>query len=123
MAWFGVMMLDRLLRRLKRGEAVVGVMGLGYVGLPLVRAFSNGGLRCIGFDVDPVKIKKLMAGQSYIKHIPASFVQELIKTKSFVATTDFSRLKECDALIICVPTPLTKNRDPDMTYVVKTAEA
>jgi UDP-N-acetyl-D-glucosamine dehydrogenase len=111
-----------MLKRLTDRKAIVGVLGLGYVGLPLVRAFSRGGLRCIGFDVDPAKIKKLMAGQSYIKHIPASFIQDLLKTKSFEATTDFSRLKECDALIICVPTPLTKNRDPDMTYVVSTAE-
>jgi UDP-N-acetyl-D-glucosamine dehydrogenase len=115
-------MLNEILKRLSDRKAVVGVLGLGYVGLPLVRAFSRGGLRCIGFDVDPAKIKKLMAGQSYIKHIPASFIQDLLKTKSFEATTDFSRLKECDALIICVPTPLTKNRDPDMTYVVSTAE-
>jgi UDP-N-acetyl-D-glucosamine dehydrogenase len=111
-----------MLKRLSDRKAIVGVLGLGYVGLPLVRAFSRGGLRCLGFDVDPAKVKKLLAGQSYIKHIPASFIQDLLRTKSFDATTDFSRLKECDALIICVPTPLTKNRDPDMTYVVSTAE-
>ncbi|HUO08970.1 MAG TPA: nucleotide sugar dehydrogenase [Phycisphaerae bacterium] len=111
-----------LLSDLQNKKAVVGVLGLGYVGLPLIRAFSRGGLRCVGFDVDPVKVKKLLAGQSYIKHIPSSYVRELLKEKRFDATTDFSRLKECDALIICVPTPLTKNRDPDMTYVVKTAE-
>src|ERR1035437_6180400 len=115
-------MLNDLLKRLAHKKAVVGVLGLGYVGLPLIRAFSQGGLRCIGFDVDPAKVKKLVAGQSYIKHIPAAFIQDLLKTKSFIPTTDFSRLKECDALIICVPTPLTKNRDPDMTYVVQTAE-
>jgi UDP-N-acetyl-D-glucosamine dehydrogenase len=115
-------MVNEMLKRLSDRKAVVGVLGLGYVGLPLVRAFSRGGLRCVGFDVDPVKVKKLLAGQSYIKHIPASFIQDLLKEKKFDATTDFSRLKECDALIICVPTPLTKNRDPDMTYVVSTAE-
>jgi UDP-N-acetyl-D-glucosamine dehydrogenase len=110
-----------LLQRLDSKEAVIGVLGLGYVGLPLVRAFSNGGLRTIGFDVDPVKIKKLLAGQSYIKHIPASLIKDLLRQKRFDATTDFSRLVECDALIICVPTPLTRNRDPDMTYVEQTA--
>ncbi len=112
-----------ILSRINEKTAVVGVLGLGYVGLPLVRAFTHGGLSCIGFDVDPEKIKKLHAGKSYIKHIPSSFIQELLKEGKFEATTDFSRLAECDALIICVPTPLTKNRDPDMTYVVKTAES
>jgi UDP-N-acetyl-D-glucosamine dehydrogenase len=111
-----------LLRRIEQQEAVVGVLGLGYVGLPLVRAFSNGGLRCVGFDVDPVKVKKLLAGQSYIKHIPSAYIRDLLRQKRFDATTDFARLGECDVLIICVPTPLTKNRDPDMTYVVNTSE-
>ncbi|HVX83265.1 MAG TPA: nucleotide sugar dehydrogenase [Phycisphaerae bacterium] len=119
-------MLDEFLKRIDQRTAVVGVLGLGYVGLPLVRAFTQGrsdrgGLRCIGFDVDPSKIKKLLAGQSYIKHIPSSYVRELVAGNRFDATTDFSRLRECDALIICVPTPLTKNRDPDMTFVASTA--
>lgn len=113
-------MLDTLLRRLKKGEAVVGVMGLGYVGLPLVRAFSNGGLRCVGFDVDGEKVGKLMAGRSYIKSIPAGFIQRLVKKQRFEATTDFSRVGECDALVICVPTPLLKGK-PDLSYVEKTA--
>jgi len=112
-----------VLASIKNKTAVVGVLGLGYVGLPLVRAFTQGGLRSIGFDVDPVKVHKLHAGKSYIKHIPSSYIQDLLKQGLFEATTDFSRLVECDALIICVPTPLTKNRDPDMTYVVATAEA
>jgi UDP-N-acetyl-D-glucosamine dehydrogenase len=116
-------MVQRLLKRLSTRQAVVGVLGLGYVGLPLVRAFTGGGLRCIGFDIDPKKIEKLLAGHSYIKHIPSSMIRELLGKGHFDATTDFSRLKECDALIICVPTPLTKSRDPDMTYVVKTTEA
>src|SRR5271170_233883 len=115
-------MLQELLSRLQNKKSIIGVLGLGYVGLPLVRAFSRGGLRCVGFDVDPAKIKKLLAGQSYIKHIPSSYIRELLDEQRFDATTDFTRLKQCDALIICVPTPLTKNRDPDMTYVVKTAE-
>jgi len=82
---------------------------------------KGGGLRCLGFDNDPKKIAKLLAGQSYIKHIPSAYIRELLKKDRFDCTTDFSRLKECDALIICVPTPLTKNRDPDMTYVENTA--
>src|SRR3954462_11078950 len=103
-------MLPDLLSRIKNKHANVGVLGLGYVGLPLVRAFENGGLRCVGFDVDPAKIKKLLAGQSYIKSIPGKMIAGLIGKGLFDATTDFGRLKECDALIICVPTPLTKNR-------------
>ena len=113
-------MLETLMRRLKTGEAVVGVMGLGYVGLPLVRAFSNGGLRCVGFDVDGEKVRQLMGGKSYIKSIPAAFIQRLVKKQRFEATTDFSRVGECDALVICVPTPLHKGK-PDLSYVEKTA--
>ena len=120
-------MLQKLLHRIQSKSAVVGVLGLGYVGLPLVRAFTRGngkgGVRCIGFDVDPTKISKLLKGQSYIKHIPSSYIRELLDEGKFDATTDFTRLKECDALIICVPTPLTKNRDPDMRYVQSTADA
>lgn len=118
-------MLKSLVARLKSRKAVVGIIGLGYVGLPLVRAFARGlhddGVRVLGFDTDPIKIKKLLAGTSYIKHIPAKTITTLIKSKRFDPTTDFSRLKECDAIIICVPTPLTKNRDPDMSYVQNTA--
>src|SRR4051812_48087498 len=115
-------MIDELVRKIKTGRAVVGVLGLGYVGLPLVRAFTDGGLRCVGFDVDEVKVRKLMRGESYIKSIAGKFIAGLVKRKQFEATTDFARLGECDALIICVPTPLTKNRDPDMTYVSGTAD-
>jgi len=125
-----IVMLQDFLARIRNQKSIVGILGLGYVGLPLIRAFTHaatnggdGGLKCIGFDVDASKVQKLLKGQSYIKHIPSSYIQQLLKQGHFDATTDFSRLKECDALIICVPTPLTKNRDPDMTYVVATAEA
>ena len=114
-------MTGHLISRIKARIAVVGVVGLGYVGLPLVKAFAAGGLRCVGFDVDPMKVRKLLAGESYIKHIPAATIRTLLKQGRFDATTDFSRLQECDALLICVPTPLTKNRDPDMQYVQGTA--
>lgn len=122
-------MSQQLLARIESRTAVIGVLGLGYVGLPLIRAYTHGGgggaagrgLRCIGFDIDPTKVSKLLKGKSYIKHIPSSYIQELLKSGLFDATTDFARLKECDALIICVPTPLTKNRDPDMTFVRNTA--
>ncbi|MCL2639213.1 MAG: nucleotide sugar dehydrogenase [Phycisphaerales bacterium] len=116
-------MLKTLLHRLNTRTAIVGVIGLGYVGLPLVRAFSNGNLKCIGFDVDPAKVAKLMAGRSYIKSIPASLIRKLVKSQHFEATTDYSRTAECDALVICVPTPLDKKHEPDMTYVEQTARA
>ncbi len=116
-------MKQSLAEKISSKKAIVGIMGLGYVGLPLVREFCNGGLRVVGFDVDPNKIKMLHAGKSYIEHIPSSMIQGLINSKKFRATTNMKELKKVDAIIICVPTPLTKTRDPDMKYVVGTAEA
>ncbi len=110
--------VDRLARR----EAVVGVIGLGYVGLPLSIEFWRAGLRVIGFDVDPEKIGKLSAGESYITDVPGSQVAEAAASGRFEATTDFDRLSEPDALCICVPTPLTATRDPDLSFVVNTVE-
>ncbi len=107
---------------LREKSARVGVLGMGYVGLPLAQAFAAAGLSTIGFDVDAGKIKMLLKGQSYIGHIPASAMVSLLKDGRFSATADFSRLSECDAIIICVPTPLTGNRDPDMTFVRGTAQ-
>ncbi len=109
-------------QRLASRKAVIGVIGLGYVGLPLVKAFCDGGLKAIGFDVDAGKVRRLMAGQSYIRHIPARLIADLIKRRVFTATTDLARMADCDALIICVPTPLTTNREPDMQYVAGTAD-
>ncbi len=114
--------IRRLLDAVKNRTAVVGVIGLGYVGLPLIRAFCAGGLKTMGFDVDAEKIRKLKAGQSYIRHLPSELVAELVKSGKLTPTEDFSRLSECDVLIICVPTPLTVNRDPDMHYVAGTAQ-
>ena len=114
--------IRRLLDAIKNRTAVVGVIGLGYVGLPLIRAFCAGGLKTMGFDVDAEKIRKLKAGQSYIRHLPSELVAELVKSGKLTPTEDFSRLSECDVLIICVPTPLTVNRDPDMHYVAGTAQ-
>src|SRR5438128_2171036 len=94
--------------------ARVGVIGLGYVGLPLVRTFAEAGFAVIGFDVDPEKVRKLSAGQSYIGHIPAEEIRKLLSHGRFQATTDFTRLREVDAIIACVPTPLTDTRDPDL---------
>jgi UDP-N-acetyl-D-glucosamine dehydrogenase len=113
--------MKNLIARIEKNKAVVGVIGLGYVGLPLMRAFCHGGLRTIGFDVDDAKIRKLLAGRSYIHHIPARLIGSLIREKLFTPTSDFSLLRRCDALIICVPTPLTINREPEMRYVEGTA--
>lgn len=102
-------------------SAVVGVVGLGYVGLPLIRAFIAAGFRTMGFDVDNSKVEKLLAGQSYIGHIPGEWISECIEGKKFVPTADMKRLAEADALLICVPTPLSDSRDPDLAYVEATA--
>jgi len=95
---------------------------LGYVGLPLVREFCRSGFNVIGFDVDPKKVKMLKAGKSYIEHLPANIFNEFIRRRRFAPTTDMNRLKQPDAILICVPTPLDEMRDPDMTYVRATAE-
>ena len=101
-------MIRELMRKIETRKALVGVVGLGYVGLPLVREFTRGGVRVLGFDIDAAKVAQLMAGRSYIEHIPSSTVQEMIRGRRFRATDDFDRLSEPDAILICVPTPLTK---------------
>src|SRR6516225_9774373 len=116
-------MKQELLDKIRTRQARVGVVGLGYVGLPLVLRFGEEHFPVLGFDVDPVKVKKLSAGESYIRHIPAERLQILLKEKQFEATSDFSRLAEADCIIICVPTPLTAKKDPDLQYIEKTAEA
>ncbi len=116
-------MVQDLLQKIQSKKALIGVIGLGYVGLPLVREFTRGGMKVLGFDIDPTKIKSLMAGKSYIEHIPASTVKEMVQSKRFDATTDFNRLNEPDCIIICVPTPLTKQHEPDMTYIEKSTAA
>lgn len=112
-----------LAEKIRDKQAVVGVIGLGYVGLPLIRAFTSNGFRCMGFDVDQVKVDKLLAGQSYIKHIDAGAMSKLIETDRFVPTADMSRLNEADCVIICVPTPLNDTRDPDLSYIEGTARS
>jgi len=109
--------------RIARREATVAVIGLGYVGLPLVKIFVARGFRVLGFDTDASKVAALKAGRSYIRHIPAAEVAAMNATGRFDATADMARLGEPDAILICVPTPLTRHREPDMTYVVATAEA
>jgi len=102
--------------------AKVGIIGLGYVGLPLAIHFGASGFGVLGFDLDSDKIDKLLKGKSYIKHVPIEPVTEMIREKRFDATTDFDRLKEADCILICVPTPLTDKMEPDLTYLLQTTE-
>jgi len=112
-----------LLNKIKDNKAVVGVVGMGYVGLPLLMEFVEQGFKTIGFDIDKKKVDKLNAGQTYIKHISEQRIKAVRDSKLFEATTDFKKIAEVDAILIAVPTPLTKQREPDMSYIVGTAES
>jgi UDP-N-acetyl-D-glucosamine dehydrogenase len=98
----------------------IAIVGLGYVGLPLSLQFGRSGVSVLGLDIDETKVKSLNQGRSYIKHIDSSAIAELLSSGNLSASTDFSRVKEVDAIIICVPTPLNKNREPDISYIVET---
>jgi UDP-N-acetyl-D-glucosamine dehydrogenase len=111
-----------LTEKIESTTATVGVIGLGYVGLPLLAAFHKAGFKVIGFDVDPAKIKALHRGDNYLKHLGGSMVQDMRAAGRFDATDDFSRLAEPDALISCVPTPLGRHLEPDLSFVEKTAD-
>ena len=111
-----------LIDKIRNRTARVGIIGLGYVGLPLARAFARTGFRVLGFDIDPHKVAKLNAGKSYIKQFPDATIAGM-REKGFEATDRFDRLGEADAILICVPTPLTDAREPDLTYVVNSAHA
>lgn len=104
-------------------SSTIGIIGLGYVGLPLSLQFARTGSVVLGFDIDAAKISALNTGESYILHIPAEAVRAQRDAGRFASTTDFSRVRECEAVIICVPTPLAKHRDPDLTYVLNTGRA
>ncbi len=114
---------ERLLEKIAKKDAVVGVIGLGYVGLPLGLVFEEAGFPVVGFDVDPKKPEALQRGESYIRHIGLGRVAAAFARGRISATTDFSRLSECDAILVCVPTPLGKHREPDISFIEKTAEA
>ena len=101
----------------------IAIVGLGYVGLPLSLQFARSGVKVLGLDIDPAKVAALTEGKSYIKHIEDSSIQQQVQAGNFAASTDFSRLKDLEAAIICVPTPLNKNREPDISYIVQTGEA
>ena len=112
--------LSSLLARLDSRTFQVGVIGLGYVGLPLARAFHDRGFPVLGFDVDPDKVAALNAGRSYIRHLDHATIAAMRATERFVATADFDRLGEADAVLVCVPTPLSPHREPDMSYIEAT---
>jgi UDP-N-acetyl-D-glucosamine dehydrogenase len=113
---------DALRSRLDSRDAKIGVVGLGYVGLPLVAATARAAFPVLGFDVDDVKVDAINAGESYIDAVTSSDVSAFLDAGRLEATVDFSRLAECDVILICVPTPLTKQREPDLSYVLATAE-
>ena len=121
--------MDTLIDRFKSRRGTVGIIGLGYVGLPLAATFAEGGFPVIGFDVDAWKIDELRAGRSYIRHLPATRLSRVLRLQppgpqgsTLYPTTDYGLLAQCDAILICVPTPLTENREPDLSYVTVTAE-
>ncbi len=102
---------------------MIAIIGLGYVGLPLCLQFARNGVQVLGLDIDATKVDAINAGQSYIHHIAAESVAEQVTAGRLTASTDFSRIAECEAIIICVPTPLSKNREPDISYILNTARA
>ena len=111
-----------LLEKLNNKSATIGIVGLGYVGLPLMLRYTEVGYKVLGLDIDPSKVEMLSQGKSYIEHISASVISDAV-AKGFEATTDFSRSSEADALIICVPTPLNKYREPDLSFVTSTTDS
>jgi len=113
---------DSLTDLIRKKNATVGIIGLGYVGLPLAHAFINAGYSVLGYDVDQAKIDKLNAGESYISHVPAAWTAAWTKKDKFHATADAAALAKADAILMCVPTPLTDTRDPDLSYVVSTVQ-
>src|SRR5262245_61439327 len=110
-----------LLEKLSTREAVIGIVGLGYVGIPLSLRFASAGFRVLGFDIDPDRLHGLNAGKSPIAHIPPDRIQAMVDS-GFEATGDFSHITQADAVIICVPTPLSKHREPDLSFIVGTME-
>ncbi len=115
-------MFDALMQRIADQSAQLGIVGLGYVGVPIMLAYANNGYRVLGFDVDPEKIEAISEGSSLIRHIPSSEIARLRDAGMIEGVGDFARLAEVDAIIICVPTPLNRYREPDLSYITATAE-
>ncbi len=116
------MIKDQILSRITGKKAHIGVVGLGYVGLPLLVEFANAGFQATGFEVDEEKASQINSGTSYIGDVPSAAVKELVDARKLRATTNFDHLAECDAVIICVPTPLRKTKEPDVSYILAATE-
>jgi UDP-N-acetyl-D-glucosamine dehydrogenase len=116
------MVKEQITASIKAKRAHVGVVGLGYVGLPLLTEFARAGFQATGFEVDTDKAAQINRGDSYIGDVPGSVVKELVEGKRLSATTDFDQLQDCDAVIICVPTPLRKTKEPDVSYILAAAD-
>src|SRR3989449_900525 len=114
---------DRKPEFFKGYQLKVGIIGCGYVGLPLALRFAEAGHKVTGFDTDPGKVAKLNAGKTYIEHIPQTKIQQFVNSRHFSATAEFAKLGDIDAIIICVPTPLDERREPDLSYVEQTARS
>ncbi len=108
---------EKILSKIETNQEVIGVIGLGYVGLPLAVNFAEAGIKTFGFDKNPEKVEKINHGDNYIKDIRDAALREVVENVTLHATADFSKIKECDALLICVPTPLDRFRKPDMHYI------
>src|SRR4030042_905002 len=117
------MSVDQLLQKILKKKVIIAIIGLGYVGLPLVLRFCEEDFRILGFDVDSKKVSTLKKGKSYLKSISSSRISQIIKSGHLDVTDDFSRLGEPDCILICVPTPLTEKMEPDLQYIEKTTEA
>lgn len=116
------MVKDEIKNLIAEKTACIGVIGLGYVGLPLIVEFALKNFTTVGFEVDRKKVDELNKGNSHIVDVPSENVRKVLETKKFTATTDFSKLKDCDVIIICVPTPLRKTKDPDMSFILAAGE-
>ena len=116
-------MLDQLAQKIKDRSAVIGTIGLGYVGLPLCAAFETAGFRVLGFDIDPERVDILNSGRNYLNHLGAHFVSGMRAEDRFEATHDFARLSEADAILVCVPTPLGKHLEPDLSFVKSSTDS
>lgn len=115
--------LDNILKKTESKTLTAGIVGLGYVGLPLAQLFADQGFKVVGFDVDESKIRKLMRGESYIRHLPEATIRKMREDDRFIAVSDFSQISSVDAISICVPTPLDKSKQPDLTAVRVTTES
>src|SRR5437660_213041 len=108
--------------KIQTHHAKIGILGLGYVGLPLACEFAKAGFPVTGFEVDNRKVERILAGRSYIEDIPTAELAGLVESEHLTATIDFSKLKQMDVVIICVPTPLNKTKDPDISYIASSTK-